>query len=131
MIIAQKNKKFLLNLLKAPSPSGFEKAASDVVQAYGRRFADVRTDTMGNTFVALGAEKEQVVMLDGHIDQLGLQIHTINKEGYCWFNLVGGYDPNTLVSQHVVIHTKDGPVPGVLGGKAIHLQTPEEKKEGC
>ena len=73
------------------------------------------------------AKKRKKIMLVGHIDQLAMQIHSIDNEGYCRFNLVGGYDPNVLVGQHVVIHTKNGQINGVLGSiPNRYMHTPVE-----
>jgi endoglucanase len=42
---------------------------------------------------------------------------------------VGGWDSQVLVGQRVLIQTKNGGVPGVIGKKAIHLMEAEERKK--
>lgn len=132
MKMSKKWQRFLEDLLKAPSPSGCEAAASKVVQNFMAGIADkVEVDVMGNTIAILNPEKDIKIMLVGHIDQLGLQILSIDDNGFCRFNLVGGYDHNVLVGQRVVIHTQKGPIDGVLGSKAIHLMNAEERKKAA
>ena len=42
---------------------------------------------------------------------------------------IGGMDPSLLVGQRVKIITKQGEIFGVIGRKAIHMMTPEERKK--
>ena len=42
---------------------------------------------------------------------------------------VGGVNVGVIRGQRVTIHTTKGPVLGVIGGKAIHLTTPEERNK--
>ena len=42
---------------------------------------------------------------------------------------VGGWDPQILVSQRVIIDTAEGPLAGVVGRKPIHLLRDEERKK--
>ena len=65
----------------------------------------------------------------GHIDEIGLIVTHIDEEGYLWFREVGGWDPQILVGQRVVLDTKAGPVRGVVGKKPIHLLRDEERKK--
>ncbi|HLH14350.1 MAG TPA: M20/M25/M40 family metallo-hydrolase, partial [Solirubrobacteraceae bacterium] len=53
----------------------------------------------------------------------------IDDDGYLWFAGVGGWDPQILVGQRVVIDTREGPVRGVVGKKPIHLLREEERKK--
>jgi endoglucanase len=65
----------------------------------------------------------------GHIDEIGLIVTHIDDQGFLWFTQVGGWDPQVLVGQRVVLETKDGPVRGIAGRKPIHLLRDEERKK--
>jgi endoglucanase len=67
-------------------------------------------------------------MFDGHCDQLGMLVSHIDDAGFIYFQTVGGWDPQQLVGQRVLVWTEDGPVGGVISRKAIHLLTDDEKK---
>ena len=41
---------------------------------------------------------------------------------------VGGWDPIILVGQRVTLVTRNGPIPGVIGKKPIHLMKDEDRK---
>ena len=76
---------------------------------------------------ARGAERRLLFM--GHIDEIGLIVTHIDDDGYLWFGEVGGWDPQILVGQRVVLDTRKGPLAGVVGKKPIHLLRGEEAKK--
>lgn len=119
---------FLERLLDAPGPSGFEVRAARVWREEAERFAsDVRVDVSGNSFATVNPGGGPVVMLAGHIDEIGLQVTHIDKEGFVYVAEIGGWDPQVLVGQRVTVLTKSGDVPGVIGKKAIHLLEADER----
>ena len=60
---------FFRELLKAPSPSGYEQPAQDVVRKYVESFADeVATDLHGNVIAVKNPGKKLKTMLAGHAD---------------------------------------------------------------
>ena len=121
---------FLKNLLSTPGPSGNEGAAAEVWRREAEKFAEeVRGDRMGNSFATLNAGGTPRMMLSGHVDEIGLMITHIDNEGLLRFQGVGGWDPQVLVGQRVLVQTRNGEVPGVIGKKAIHLMESEERKK--
>ncbi|MBV9455351.1 MAG: M42 family metallopeptidase [Rubrobacter sp.] len=121
---------FLKKLLSMPGPSGNEEAAASVWRAVAEKFAgEVRGDRMGNSFATLNEGGSPKVMLAGHIDEIGLMITHIDDEGLLRFQGVGGWDPQVLVGQRILIQSRNGEVPGVIGKKAIHLMEAEERKK--
>ena len=68
-------------------------------------------------------------MVMGHIDEIGLIVTHIDDEGYLWFREVGGWDAQILVGQRVVLATREGELPGVIGKKPIHLLRDEDRKK--
>lgn len=121
---------FLRNLMLAPSPSGFEQPAQRVIREYVERFADeVRVDVHGNLIAVKNPDKEPRIMLAGHCDQIGLMVRYIDDNGYIFFAPIGGIDANILTGQVMIVHTKTGPVKGVIGRKAIHIMDADERKK--
>ncbi len=113
---------FLKELLTTPSPSGYESNIQKIWCEYVRPFADeIRTDAYGNAIAVLNPKGDPKLLLDGHIDELGLMIKHITKEGFIYFQRIGGVDPALIRSKRVNIHTKKGIVRGVIGATAIHL----------
>lgn len=126
-------KQFLLDLLSTPSPSGFEARCARVWLDYVRPFADeVETDAYGNAFAIVNPKGDPKVLLEGHSDEIGLMASYIDDDGFVWVNAIGGVDPKMMLAKRVLVHTSDGPLPGVIGALAPHLQTAElrEKSPG-
>lgn len=121
---------FLKQLLETPSPSGFETRGQRVWLDYVTPFADhIETDAYGNCFATLNPEGSPRVMLAGHGDELGFMVNFISDEGLLYFKGIGGVDQTLVRGQRVIVHAESGPVPGVTGLLAIHLQEPDDRKK--
>ncbi|NIM49218.1 MAG: M20/M25/M40 family metallo-hydrolase [Gemmatimonadales bacterium] len=119
---------FLKRLLDSPGPSGFETAPAVMWRHEAEGFADeVSADVSGNSVAALNPGGSPRIMLAGHIDEIGLMIVHVDDEGFLYFSTIGGWDPQVLVGQRVLIVTKKGPIDGVIGKKAIHLIKSEDQ----
>ncbi|MEX0620118.1 MAG: M42 family metallopeptidase [Solirubrobacterales bacterium] len=116
-------------LLRTPGPSGYEREAA-LVWREAANFAEVTTDGLGGSIATVGDdESAPLVAVVGHIDEIGLVVTHIDDKGFLYFAPIGGWDPQILVGQRVVITGNDGPVPGVAGRKPIHLLDPEQRKK--
>jgi len=126
-MLRDEQKSFLLRLLEAPSPSGFEEAAARIWREEASRFADdVWVDHNGNGYARLRADTP-TVLIEGHIDEIGLMVTHIDDQGFLWFRAIGGWDDQILTGQRVRILTRQGPILGVIGRKPAHLLSEEEK----
>lgn len=122
--------KFLKKLLETPSPSGFEAQGQRVWADYVRETGEtVKSDAYGNVFSTLNPDATPKVLLAGHADELGLMVSYISDEGFLYFQGIGGVDRAMLRGRRVIIHGDEGPVPGVTGHLAIHMQDPEDRKK--
>lgn len=121
---------FLKKLVETPSPSGYEQPAQRLFREYTSGIADeVETDILGNVTAALHRDGAPRLMLTGHSDQIGFIVCHIDDDGFIYFNRIGGLDPAVCVSQRVLISGRQGPVYGVIGRKAIHLQDTDERNK--
>ena len=117
---------FLEELITAPSPSGYEEPAAEVVLAY-TKFADAQhTDRHGNTWAVLNPDADMRIMLAGHMDEIGFQVRYIDEKGLVFFAGIGGHDTMIPLGQSVTIHGQEA-VTGVIGRKPIHLLTEAER----
>jgi endoglucanase len=121
----------LKELSEASGVSGNEKAVREVILKHiGDHVDEHRVDAMGNLIAiqkARGGGSAKRAMIAAHMDEVGLMIVYIEKNGMLRFRPVGGIDPRVLPAKVVRIGA-DG-VPGVIGMKAIHLQEPDERKQ--
>lgn len=121
---------FLKLLLHTPSPSGYERPIQDVVRKYVASFADeVRTDLHGNVIVCKNPAAKTRVMFAGHCDQIGMLVTHFHDSGFIYAQTIGGWDPQQLIGQRMVIWASGGPIPAVISRKPIHLLTDEERKQ--
>jgi len=124
------NVSFLKRLLDTPGPSGFETAPARLWREEVKAFADdVQADVRGNSVAVVNPKGAPRLMLAGHIDEIGVQITHIDDEGFCYFAGIGGWDPQVIVGQRVTLIGPAGPVPGVVGKKAIHLMKADEREK--
>jgi len=120
----------LTKLCNAVSVSGDEQEVRAIVTEELRDFADVtKVDAMGNVLVRReGKGLDRVrVMIAAHMDEVGFMIVNDEGDGVFEFRVIGGIDPRQLVGKPVTIGRDH--IPGVIGAKAIHLTTPEERKQ--
>ena len=113
---------FLKKLLTTPSPSGYESRNQRIWCDYARKFADeIRTDAYGNAVAILNPKGSPRIMLDGHVDEIGLMVKHIDDKGFVYFQRIGGVDPALVRGKRVNIHAAKGIVRGVIGASAVHL----------
>lgn len=120
----------LTDLLQARSPSGFEAEAQGVIdRALAGKVDAVEKDSLGNRLGRVDGRGGPRLMLAGHMDELGLIVKHIDKEGFLYFDTLGGHDPIMIPGRRVVVLSRHGPVLGVTGKRAVHLMTAEERKK--
>ncbi len=122
--------RLLTDLVQAPSPSGFEEPVQKVVRKEMKKFADeVRTDVHGNVIGTKNPSGKPRLMLAGHCDEIGFMVKYIDEKGFIFFSSIGGVDAHITPGKRVQVHTRNGPVLGVIGRKAIHMLKEEERKK--
>lgn len=116
---------FLFDLLKTPSPTGFEAEGQRVWAGYVRPHADrVAGDAYGNAWATLdgAAEGAPALMLEAHADEIGFTVKYVTDEGFVHVDRIGGTDHAIARGKRLVILGAEGPVLGVVGNTAIHLR---------
>jgi putative aminopeptidase FrvX len=113
---------FLKRLLDTPAPSGFEGPAARVWRDEAATFAArVTTDVAGNSMAEINPGGSPTIMLDGHIDEIGIIVQYIDDDGFVYPAPIGGWDVQVLVGQRIRFLGRGGDVLGVVGKKPIHL----------
>jgi endoglucanase len=154
MFTVQEKKNFE-ELLYVAGPSGHEEIAIKEWVKQAKRFADrVYINDLGSgvaiiepTPIARGAWNDsggyqhavtlanpnaKTILLDAHIDELGLTITHIDDEGICWVHKIGGWDPLILLGQRVEIYSRKTNhlvAFGVIGRIPAHLQDDKDDED--
>ena len=121
----------LRKICNIPSPSGFEEEIREAIIEELKPYADeIRVDSMGNVIALKKGRGEGRLMIAAHMDEIGLMIKHISKEGFLKFAPIGGWNAIILPGQRVLIKTLKGNiVRGVIGSKPPHIMKPEEAKQ--
>ena len=101
--------------------SGSEESVRNRILEEVRPYADTCTCTpLGNLIVfKKGAARPKTpLMLEAHMDEVGMTVVHITEDGFLKFETVGGIDSRVLPGKAVVVA---GKYPGVIGLKPIHL----------
>jgi putative aminopeptidase FrvX len=116
----------ILKLVGAAGVSGAESGASKVAAEELSRFMNVNTDTLGNVVGTVG-ETGPVILLDAHIDQIGMIVTGIDDEGFIKVDKCGGMDIRGLAAQEVIVWGKK-PLKGVVASIPPHLSNSDDAK---
>jgi len=125
-------KDFLKKLSEAHGVSGYEHAVREMVIAEFKPYADEITLTPMGSVIALkrgagSALKTGKVLIEGHLDEIGLMVTEI-KDGFLRFTQVGGFDVRVLLGQEVIVHGKQ-PLRGIIGARPPHLLSETEREK--
>ena len=117
----------LERLCKLDATSGDE----DVVRAFIRReiegYCTCHVDAMGNIIAEKTGKNRAArrVMLDAHMDEVGLIISAVTPDGFLKFHTVGGMETAVLTARRVTVNGRCG----VIAVKPVHLCDSEERKK--
>ena len=89
---------------------------------------EVFTDNLGNLIVFKRGKKtlKHKIMFAAHMDEVGFMITDIDEDGFLSFDAVGGINPAVALGRGLALES--GAL-GVVGTKAIHQQSSEERKK--
>lgn len=124
-------KNFFKQLIETPSPSGFEVPVQRLFRDRMKAVAglDVQSDVMGNVFARTPQkEGKRTVALLGHSDEIGLMVKAYEMN-YLRVAQIGGGDAHQFPGKRVFIHTKNGPVLGVINRNHAHLMEAAEREK--
>jgi endoglucanase len=118
----EQSMEFLRKLVNTPSPVGHETRGQRVWLDYVKKYGEETfSDAYGNCVAVLNKGGSPRIMLAGHADEIAMAVNYITDEGYIYVRKMGGVDAAITKAQRVTIHSRQGPVKGVVGNVAPHL----------
>ena len=103
-------KQTLRILTEVTGVSGDETSACDVALTLLREYApDAETDAFGNVTAVISCSETdaKTLMLDAHIDQIGMIVSYIDNGGFLKVGACGGLDMRTMLAHSVTVHGKE------------------------
>jgi putative aminopeptidase FrvX len=124
------DRKLLKELTEAFGPSGFETEPAKIMERELGRVGQVSRDGLGSVVCSVKGKTERPrLMVSAHTDEVGFMVKSITPDGYVKFLPIGGWWPMMLLGQRVLVRTRKGDFPGVIGSKPPHDLTEEERKQ--
>ncbi len=122
----------LKELSESFGPPGFERDTAQIVKRTVQGISDsCRINKLGSViFEKKGTADRPIVLLPGHIDEVGFCVTGIDKAtGFLTFGPLGGWFDQVLLSQRVAVKTEKGLLQGVISATPPHLLPEEERKK--
>ncbi|MCR5636898.1 MAG: M28 family peptidase [Clostridiales bacterium] len=102
--------KLILELCSAHGISGREEKAADKIAeilADIKGIYDIHKDINGNLHACMGTNETKTILLDAHIDQIGMVVTKIDEKGFLKVSPVGGMDMRIINDTLFTVHGKE------------------------
>lgn len=120
----------LKKLCSVSAPSGFESPILPIAEDLLRPYVDEMYRNPLGSVIAIkrcGKENAKKIVLDAHLDEIGLII-TGHQDGFLKFSQLGGVDARMLPDRELVIMTQP-PRLGIVACTPPHVQTSGEQND--
>lgn len=121
-------KTLLKTLCEAPGVGDMPEIAEVAIDLLSPHVDEVTTDAMGNVFGLLrGTDPDAgTVMLEAHMDEIGMIVTSVGRDGFIRVDKCGGIDVRVLSTAEVVVYG-DQPYAGVIGSLPPHLTDAKDR----
>ncbi len=118
----------LKKLTSISAVSGNEEEIRNFISKEVSPFAECKVDKNGNIICFKKGKKSSLkkVMLDAHMDEVGIIATSYTADGFIKFQTVGSIDTSVMLCRSVMF---ENGVRGVVGLKPVHLSGKEERKK--
>lgn len=122
--------KLLQELTEASGVTGYEGEVRGIVKKHMEGFTCIEEDKLGSIICRKdGPACGPRVMLSGHMDEVGFMVKHITDKGFIKFQTLGGWWEQVMLAQRVIIRTRKGDVPGVVGSIPPHILDAETRNK--
>ena len=120
-------KELCFSLSEKNGTSGDETEACKYAKELLSEYMIAEIDRLGNVVGTMG-NKGTHILLDAHIDQIGLVVRHIDDKGFLLVDKIGGPDLRVLTGAEVTVHGKKD-LFGVISSVPPHLQKVDNKND--
>lgn len=124
-------KQLLLELSARTGVAGREDDVAAYASMLLQHFGPVTTTALGSVLCTVRPAKpgKPHLLLDAHMDEIGLMVTFIEKDGFLRVGACGGIDRRLLAAAPVTVCTAAGPISGVVCSVPPHLSSSEKKNQ--
>lgn len=120
----------LREISELPGVPGYEDLVRKYIKEKMQGISQVTTDNLGSVICKkVGSSEHPKIMMAGHMDEIGMMVTLITKEGFLKFQTLGGWWSQVMLAQRVTIKTSKGDVLGIIGSKPPHILRPDERNK--
>lgn len=119
-------KELIKKLTAAAAVGGEEDKIISVLTELLAPYGEVKTDSVNNVICTFG--KGYHILLDAHIDEIGLTVTSIADDGFLKFAACGGVDRRMLLGAEVTVWGSQE-INGVISTLPPHLQKASDEKK--
>lgn len=120
-------KDLIFSLCTAEGVAGHEDEAAALCEKLLRQYTDQVGRSMLGSVTAMLGEGDRCLMLDAHIDQVGMIVTNLLERGFLRFTRCGGMDRRVLIGKPVVIFGRER-VRGIVSSIPPHLMKAGDEK---
>ena len=124
-------KRLIVDLSSLMSIGGFERYEREkLLQLVGEQFDENYLDNVGNQIFVkkCGRENAPKIMLDAHMDEIGMYVTEILDGGFLRVTNIGGIDTGILQASDVIIYGRHERLFGVIASTPPHLASGSNKE---
>ena len=104
----QELQEMLFRLCRAPGAAGQEDGAAEVARQELAFLPEVKIDTLGSVVASFGdPDAKTHILLDAHLDQIGMVVTSIDEKGFLKVAPDGGMDRRVLPGSRVVVYGRE------------------------
>lgn len=110
--------------------SGREGGIAAVAEEQLKKLGPVVRTPLGSLLCTVneGMPNAPHLLLEAHMDQIGLVVTRVEEDGFLRFASVGGIDARWLPASPVIVHAATGDFPAVVSSVPPHLKGKDDKK---
>lgn len=128
MMTMDNDLQLIRDLTETAGPPGFEMRVHDLMKDRLSQIThDVAEDNLGSIVGKHGTTGPKI-LLAAHMDEVSFMVTHITKDGFLRMQSLGGWWGHVMLAQRVKVLTRKGDLTGVIGSKAPHVLSIEERK---
>ena len=120
----------LRTLTELDGVPGFEREVRDFMRSQLEGAVEFQSDNLGSLICKkAGSEEHPRIMIPAHMDEIGFVVKDIDETGCLRFATLGGWLDQVMLGHEVVVKTRKGDLPGVIGCTPPHMMPREEREK--